>query len=210
MRVFLAGGFVVAGLLLPVNLFGSWLEHASPAEVALFGIGNALFCIVLCPAALFLFNTPFGRPTKSQTTEEYLQELEEQGLLVLTECQALRALQVEEYEDEGLHYFVEFADGSILYLNGQELYDYEPIEDDPELNQPRRFPCTAFTLRTHREEKFIVDIECRGSVIEPEYIAPYPKDFWKWEPIDGEIITDRTYDEIKQKIVGAGESVEVT
>ena len=74
-------------------------------------------------------------------------------LIVDTPFQATRAFGVEDYGDEGSHYFLELADGSgILALCGQYLYAYEPITDDPELNQPRRFPCTSFTVRRHRTE----------------------------------------------------------
>ena len=45
---------------------------------------------------------------------------------------ASRAFAVEEFEDEGSHYFVDLTDNRVLFLSGQYLYDYEPLEDAEE------------------------------------------------------------------------------
>ena len=71
---------------------------------------------------------------------------------------------MEEFEDEGLHYFIELVDGRVLFLSGQYLYDYEPISDDPESNQPRSFPCTEFTVRRHKNDGCVVDLLRAGTV----------------------------------------------
>jgi hypothetical protein len=45
-----------------------------------------------------------------------------------------------------------------------------------------------------------VDITCRGDVLQPEVVAPpfSPLDYKQRAiPADGQVITDRTYDEIK-------------
>ena len=52
------------------------------------------------------------------------------------------------------------------------LYDYEAISDDSETNRPRAFPCSEFTLRRHKTESYVAEIRCRGSVLEPEVMAP--------------------------------------
>jgi len=200
MRVIVAGVFVFAGLLLAVCLLSGVAQHIPPVIFpVVLGVGMAGLFFVLVISALVLFNGPDGRLREGN----YVKDLEENGLLVSTEFQATRAFQVEEQEDEGLHYFIELADGTVLYLTGQDLYDYEPIEDDLQFNQPRRFPCAEFTLRTHRDEKFVVDIQCRGLVIEPAYVAPCPEGYWEWEPEDGQVITGETYDEIKQRVASA-------
>jgi hypothetical protein len=89
--------------------------------------------------------------------------------------------------------------GSVLFLSGQYLYDYQPIDGDPEYNRPRLFPCTEFTVRRHIGKGYVFAIICRGEVFEPELLAP-PFDFKKDDfPIDGKVITDQTYDDIKQE-----------
>ncbi len=135
-----------------------------------------------------------------------LREMEEKGLLVSTDYRAVRAFAVEEFEDEGPHYFLELDDSAVLYLNGQYLYDYEPIDDDPEANQPRRFPCTEFTVRRHREGGYVVDLVCRGRVLEPEVVAPHfspARLRWSELPGDGQVFRDRPYDDLKRALAGA-------
>jgi hypothetical protein len=126
--------------------------------------------------------------------------MEEQGLLVSEYYRANRAFEVQEFEDEGPHYFIELENGSVLYLNGQYLYDYAEIEDDPEVNQPRRFPCTDFTLRRHRDTGAVMDIDCRGSVLDTASSLATKR---VWDYLgdrnfdDGEIVADESYANLK-------------
>lgn len=68
-----------------------------------------------------------------------------------------RAFQVEEFEDEGSHYYIELDDRRVLFLSGQYLYDYD--SEDP----PRAFPCTEFVVRRHRTKGYVVDISLSGN-----------------------------------------------
>jgi hypothetical protein len=80
-------------------------------------------------------------------------------------------------------------------LSGQYLYDHD-AED-----QPRTFPCSEFVVQRHRIKGYVVDIVCRGAVLEPEAIAPpfYVHDFDKDVPKDGEIIAGKPYDRLKNE-----------
>jgi hypothetical protein len=84
-----------------------------------------------------------------------------------------------------------------MYFVGQYLYDLEPHEDDPERPQPRQFPCTEFTQHRHKTAGCILDLECRGTPIEPQFMAP-PLRYRDWaalgSPEDGQVIADRPYD----------------
>ena len=143
------------------------------------------------------------------TPEELLRRLEAEGLLVSSDFQARRAFGVREYNDEGPHYFLELADGRVLHLGGQYLSDYEPISDDPDVNRPRRFPCTDFTVRRHRTEGYVVEVVCRGAAIEPEFVAP-PLTGRAWRsigvPEDGQVMSDRPYDLLKELLLDPAES----
>jgi hypothetical protein len=104
---------------------------------------------------------------------------------------ATRAFGVEEFEDEGLHYFLELADGRVLFVSGQYLYDYEPSSDDPETTQARSFPCTEFTVQRHKKEGYVVEILRGGTVLEPEVMAPpFGEKAWRPNrvPEDGQVI----------------------
>jgi hypothetical protein len=163
-----------------------------------------LFVVVLIglPIAIFLRSWLSSPSRAVKTPQQVVEELSARGLVVSTSFRAKRAFQMEEFEDEGSNYFVELIDGPVLFMNGQHLYDYEAIEGDPEHNQPRRFPCTEFTVHRHKSEGYVVEIVCGGDVLEPEVITPplVKEDFRRGLIFeDGQIISDRTYDQIKQE-----------
>jgi hypothetical protein len=204
LRVLLAGIFVFAGLLALVTVIMASPIGRFPWLIG--PIGGVLF-VVLTLAALVLFNWRPGFPRLRGTFEEQLASLESAGLLETQEFRAVRAFQIAEFEDEGPSYFIELEGGVVLFLTGQQLYEYEECTDDPELNQPRRFPCTEFTTRRHRVDRYLIDIDCRGEVLEPEVTAPP----WSAEdyrrdrvPDDGAFITYRTYDDLKEERLRSG------
>jgi hypothetical protein len=129
------------------------------------------------------------------------------GCLASCEYRARRALQIEELEDEGSHYVLELEDGSVRYFTGPHFCEYEPCENDPELSQPRRFPCTEFTVHRHRKGERVVHIDCRGTVLEPEVLIPATAGFSDDEVLGMEgtsserRIEGATYDEVKATLL---------
>lgn len=174
---------------------------ASIVVVAMLIIGVELATVILSPGS----STPFGilgRKGKDCTIEA----VRAKGELEQRTFHARRAFEVAECGDEGLHYFIELADNSILYLTGQYLYDFAPISDDPELEQPRLFPCTEFVISRDKNRDYFIQIDCKGTVIEPECITPpfSSKDHQQGRvPDDGDIITDVSYDELKSQRLAA-------
>lgn len=169
-----------------------WSWWARPVSIGAF--------LVSLIGALFLFNRSGFRPgLRRKSLAERISELDASGLLLRQHFRANRAFAVEEFEDEGLHYFIELTDGRVLFLSGQYLYDYEPIADEPELNQPRSFPSTEFEVLRHKSAGYVMEIRCTGEVLESELTtAPFQEDdFERGVPQDGDVIADRTYDEIK-------------
>jgi hypothetical protein len=164
--------------------------------------------ILMSLAALYIFNLPEDRFLEFRSSEYRIQRLAAKGLLVSSAFRARRAFEVKELGGEGPHYFIELADGKVLYLNGPYLRSYEPITDELGLNQPRAFPCTDFTIRRHKNRGYIVDIVCGGNVLEPEVTAPAFKrsDFRLGVvPEDGQRLTDRTYEQVKNERIKTGE-----
>jgi hypothetical protein len=202
MRALLAGLFTIGVLLVCVGVVFHFFPHGfGPPWVM--GVFFAFVLLVLAGASMFLFNRPGYRPSLSgKSFAEQMAGLERQGLLVTETYQAVRAFQVEEFEDEGLHYFIELADHGVLYLNGQYLCDYDEITDDPEFNQPRQFPCSQFTVVRHRTTGDVLHLQVAGPVLPVECRAPaFAKGDWKNNlvPEDGQIIRDRSYDQLKSE-----------
>ena len=176
------------GLLAGFLALDQFLPKSCPPPMQ--GFVMAVFMLLLTGAALVIFNLGRAVP-KGKSEEEQMRQLEEQGLLVKTDYQAVRAFSVEECEDEGLHYFIELNDGGILYLCDQYLYDVEG------------FPCTEFTVCRHRDLGWVADIQRRGTVIKPEYLqfsfspAHFEADL---APEAGEIVRNRSYEQFKAEL----------
>jgi hypothetical protein len=204
MRALLAGIFVFVMLLLASSFIGS---HSKGNDMPWWGVPFILVALMGSIAvALTLFNWQRKRP--SQSGEEYLSELQEKGLLVSCKLEARRAFEVEEVEDEGSHFFVELTDGSVLFLTGQYLYDYRGIAKN-EGDGNASFPCSEFTILRHKETNHVVDIICAGRGLPIECEAPpFNKEDFQNEcvPEDGQVIRDRSYDEIKKERLKAKRS----
>ncbi len=199
MRVLLAAIFVYGSMLGMIGVLDSHLQDPSWSWCSGPLMGLAMLGLLL--VALFVFNQPYRLMRRHKPLAECLAELEAKGLVVRQRFQATRAFAVEELEDEGLHYYLELSDGRVLYLSGQYLYDYEPITDDPEFNQGRSFPCTAFEVLRHKGAGCVLHIRCAGTVLEPEITVPpfRREDFRRGMPKDGEITVDSPYECIKRQ-----------
>ena len=194
LRLVAAGLFVFASLTVAVVSFAPF----TGASGLLLPLAIVLVGAAAVAGAMWIFSPRVRLATDSP--EAVMRELQANGLLETASFVATRAFQVEEFEDEGSHYFIELADRTVLYLNGQYLYEYEPIDDDVELKQPRRFPCTSFVIRRHRLERYVVNITCDGDVLEPEVVAPSfsTADYNSGHvPEDGEIIIHAAYEKLK-------------
>lgn len=201
MRVLLAGIFVFATWLGVMGLLethlgdGPWPWWARPVSVA--GLLLAL------PVALVVFNLRGASWGLSQeSVAERIAQLDAEGQLLRQSLQAKRAFEIQEFEDEGQHFFIELADGRVLFLSGQYLYDYEAIVDDPERIRPRTFPCTEFEVLRHARLGYVLEIRCAGQPLTPEVVAPpfsfegaVPDNF----PEDGDIMSDMTFAALKAK-----------
>ncbi|KRG47312.1 hypothetical protein ARC20_02985 [Stenotrophomonas panacihumi] len=203
MRVVLAALFVfacggTAAVLIDSQLASPWPWWAKGVP--------ALAMLAASGLSLFLFNRSGLRPQlRRQSHAVFIADLHAQGLLQREAFQAKRAFAVAEFEDEGSHYFIELDDGRVLYLGGQYLYDFEPLEaDDGEPEQQRSFPCREFEVLRHRQAGYVVDIVCRGQVLEPELVAPpFGKREMRDLPEDGELIVDRDYETLKRTRLAA-------
>jgi len=205
-RVVLAGlivvfvGFLGAGVII-MSLFewNRWLLILAIPLAAVWGIGSLLGTIIL-------FNwDPFEKKRWAAEAVRYREEVhqaEEHGLIASTDFHARRLFEVDPVEpDFGPYYFFELESGEVLFLNGQYMWEYF---GDPDAGEPQRFPCTEFTMRRHQEKGYVIDMDCRGTLLEPEVeTPPFDASFYDDEqPFnDGDIITGLTYDQLKQKLL---------
>jgi len=150
-------------------------------------------------AGLALLRT-FRSPPRTVSIEDTERELEQAGLLEVLEFRANRAIMVEEFEDEGLHFLMDLGGGRTLCLSGQYLYDYEPMtEFEDGVSRPRAFPNTHFLMKRHKVDSYTLSLEMLGDSFEPEDVFQHFKeDDFKFDRVmeDGQIISHLTFDEI--------------
>jgi hypothetical protein len=201
MRVIFAGLLVFIGMVAGIDLISYWWADNEPAWawVIFVGIYNPLIFL----AAYVLFNIGVPRPW-NPTPMDIARRLNEQGLLTKETLYATRALQVTDYDDEGTSYLLELIDGGVLFLSGDYLYRIATHRKDL-----ATFPCTEFTLQRDKQNGQVVDIVCAGTPLSP-VIIPLPLHDIKFTPgavpKDGQIIRDRTYDELQAVVMRAIET----
>ena len=126
LRWFIANLIVFAPLLLVIQQVHTWYPNDDdwPWWVAALLIGTLL--VAGYGALRFWFATDPDLSETWKSTEELIAELEAKNLVRREVFHARRAFQVEETEDEGSNYFLELANGRVLFISGQMLYEYEP------------------------------------------------------------------------------------
>jgi hypothetical protein len=207
-RLTLAGLFVVVGLSGAIAI-GSIIQHVLPSWLTVLSVLFLLSAFIIL--ALVLFNVPgaWGLKRLINNPAIHAAELEDRGLLTSESFKAKRAFQVEEFEDEGSHYFLELENGSVLFMTGQYLYEYEPLQKRGEVLRSRRFPNTEFTVQRHKDKKYVIDIVCKGLPIEPEVVAPpFDDNDFKFDrfPEDGQVITGRTFEKLRNEQLKTSQS----
>ena len=180
-------------LFAALNILGDFDKWPRVAQMVVYSV---ILPILFFGAIYLVWKIDNYKKTKSQNFPS-VEELENAGLLQRDHFRVLRAFQVDEFDDEGPHYFIELEDKRVLFLSGQYIMEYEGYIDG-DINEPRTFPCVEFEILRNRSNKDAMQILCLGAVIEPECLAPpfTPKDKI---PQDGEIISDRSYDEIRRE-----------
>ena len=89
---------------------------------------------------------------------------------------------MEEFEDEGISFFVQLEDMRVLFLSGQYLY---------EVDEHKQFPSTAFTVERTVNSGLVLDFRCDGAYFPPSYRRdPFTESEHKQGivPTDGEIV----------------------
>jgi hypothetical protein len=210
-RLFSFLKLLFAGLIIFASmLFSVWVI------TSIYGDKNWPQWAVLAPIFAMIFTTflllyihnrrSFLYARSQQSTVQQLAELEVAGQIGRGNFQAKRAIFIDEFEDEGISYFIELDNGRTLFLSGQYLYDYEPTLESRESSQPRKFPCTEFELLYNRVTHENLGIDCKGLSLNPEaFCAPFSREDFENQliPEDGQIILDKCFDDIKQERLAA-------
>lgn len=198
------GALVIGAVYLVTSIIPPDWRHPGLCAafiIPVFVMGIELATVILSPHS----TTPFGI-LGLKRKDFTLAAVRARGQLVQQTFRATRAFQVAERGDEGCQYFIELEDRSVLFLQGQYLYNFEPITDDPDENRPRRFPCTEFVVSRDNQGEYFIQLDCHEKPFEPDCIAPpFSRSDHRDQkvPDNGAILTDISYDELKRRCLAA-------
>jgi hypothetical protein len=163
----LIAGFIVA--------FGAlWLTTGDVTgaflSLIVLTLAGALFSAV---AAYFITNVPHWlRRLRGVTWSDHLEQLENAGEAEREHYETHRALTFEDLSTGCLVHLIDVGDGRLLCLYGQNYLDFEPIDDDPEMNQPRRFPTKTFALLRRKKNGEVLTVLPGSVVVDPIVCEP--------------------------------------
>lgn len=168
-----------------------------------------LFAAVILLVVGILFSIPgWLRTLRGISYDDHTRDLEERGKARRERFSATRAMTAEDYTISGLAHFLDIGDGRILCLRGQQYYDFEPIEDDPEVNQDRQFPTRDFEVMFRVRNGEVLDLYPGSQVFEPKLFDPVvePESLYELgiEFEDGEIVTGLSWEEVEKALAASG------
>lgn len=114
------------------------------------------------------------------------------GIAEVVTFDAKQAIKIDEFEDEGIGYYMDLGDGKVLFLQGQYLYEYD---------EENKFPCTRFTISRTTYSHWFLDMKCEGDYIPPVCVSPpFTEKDYKADvvPEDGEILKTE-FEALKKK-----------
>ena len=151
----LNGAFVFAVVFVATQVFGSLLSIPRTGIVRL----GALVAIVL---AILTVAYMRRRHAGARGGLPYSRDLAG-GMAEEATFDIVDAIRVEELEDEGSQYFLKLADGRVLFLTGQYLYEPE---------RTRTFPCERIRTTRAPNSRLLIDLVCEGPYLEVTAVRP--------------------------------------
>lgn len=122
---------------------------------------------VIVPAILLRLWPEKQAQVESDTIDSAL----EKGLIKTIEYSISEGVEIEEFEDEGLHYLLSISPTKTLSLFGQYLYPYGELAS---------FPSTKLRLFIHKENNLCYGVECIGDKLESVPLLGSPtSDAWE-------------------------------
>lgn len=186
-----------------------WMTMGDPVgailSLAVLALGGALLIAVL---GYFVSNVPaWFRRLRGISWDDHLGQLEADGEAVRENYRASRALTIEDLNTSSLVHFIDIGGGKVLCLYGQQYFDFEPITDDPDVNQPRQFPTKSFSLLRHAKNGEVLSLFPGSAVFDPTVCDPIVKleklfDLG-FELRDGEIVSGSSLDAIERALEDA-------
>lgn len=167
-----------------------------------FIVFSVLFLGVVLLVAVFGYifsNMPYWlRFFRGISYEDHIKSLIENGKAQVEEYKTHNAIVFEDMSTGCAAYLLDIGDRKILVLYGQD-YGFEPIYDDPEINQDRLFPTEYFSITREIKNERVLDAIPKGNVIKSIIIeSPQIENLadFDFNLEDGEVIENVDFDSI--------------
>jgi len=194
MRLLLALVYIAFGMWL-FSWLGGWNLH--PA----FGF---VVYIILFFSSETVCNKGFLRRLRGISDEQHIANLLDQRKAVAKEYEVQEVITFEDLNTSCLCHILKIGNSRVICLYGQYLYDFAEITDDPEVNQPRTFPTSKFTLVRKIKNNEILELKVGRNVVDDFFVSNVDLEKiyeFGFELEDGEILENISFKRLKERIV---------
>jgi len=164
--------------------------------------------LVIAVAGYLVSNFPtWSRAIRGISWEAHLERLERDGEAIRERYEVSRSISFQDWSTGCLAHLLDIGDRELLCLYGQSYFDFEPIDDDPDVNQPRKFPTKVFSLLRRKSSGEVLALFPGAEVFEPTdcggIVAPEKALTFRLK--DGEVIQNKLFEDVEQicRLAGA-------
>ena len=144
--------------------FGIWVylwlggDNLHPYIGMAVGFGFLLSSVIVC-------NEGFIRKLRGISDEQHAENLISNDKAVIEKYTVEQSIVFEDLGTGCTAYLLDVGNNNIVCLYSQD-YGFEPIYEQPEINQERMFPTEKFSLIRELKKQRILDVTPEGRVVE--------------------------------------------
>lgn len=172
------------------------------------GLVAAVVALLVGIASFFFSDLPIMvRELRGISYDDHMHNLESRGKARRDHYEAKGAISAHDYTTSSIVHFLDVGQRGILCLRGQHYLDFEPIDDDPELNQARQFPTRTFSVLRNARTNDALDLTPGPEVFEPIHGDPIvrltPLIELGFACKDGEVVTGVSLQDLEGALAAA-------
>jgi hypothetical protein len=179
------------------DLLGALLSFAVLALASLLVVAMVGFVVSNLPG--------WWRAVRGVGWDEHLVRLENDGKAIRERYETTRCITFEDLSTGCIAHLLDLGDRGILCLYGQSYFEFEPIDDDPDVSQPRKFPTKNFSLLRRKSNGEVLALYPGADVFEPTVCGGIvgPEEAIDHKLKDGGIISTKSFEDIEQSCKSA-------
>ena len=162
--------------------------------------------LVIAVFGYFVSNLPgWWRAVRGVSWEDHLARLESDGKAIREGYETTRGIRFEDLSTGCIAHLLDIGDRGVLCLYGQSYFEFEPIDDDPDVNQPRKFPTRTFSVLRRKSNGEVLALYPGADVFEPTVCGGIvgPEKALDLKLQDGGIISTKSFEDMEQSCKSA-------